>query len=68
MGLKQLESSILGEAKTILCNPKMKLKELHEWSTGKVKPQDGEIAVYLPEHKVNIAVPVACDKRVQEPA
>lgn len=63
MSVRELERSIWEEAKKVTGNPKMKLKELLEWSTGDIKPRDNEVVVYLPEHKVNIAVPVMCDKR-----
>lgn len=63
MSLATLERAIWQEAKKVLNNSKMKLRELLEWSTGTIKPQDGEVVVFLPENRVNIAVPSSCDKR-----
>lgn len=65
MSLATLEKAIWREAQKVLNNPKMKLKELLEWSTGSIKPQDGEIVVSLPESQCNVAVPASCDKRVK---
>lgn len=63
MSLATVEKQIWKEAKQFLNNPKMKLKELHEWSTGGIKAQGGEVVVKLPGLGVNIAVPTSCDKR-----
>lgn len=63
MSLSRVEKAIWAEAKRVLNNPKMKLKELLEWSTGSVDAAEGETSVRLPEHGVNIIVPSSCDKR-----
>ncbi len=63
MGIRQIEKAIVEEAKIVLNNPKMKLKALLEWSTGQIKPEDGEIVVFLPQYQVNIAIKSEIDKR-----
>ena len=56
MGIRQVESAILAEAKTITGNKKLRLKDIMEWSTGEIKPEPGEKTYYLPKMGVNIAV------------
>lgn len=56
MGIRKLESAILAEAKIVTGNKKLRQKDIMEWSTGKVKPEEGEKAFYLPTMGVNIAV------------
>jgi len=56
MGIRQLESAILAEAKIVTGNKKLRMKDIMEWSTGKVKPRQGEAVYYLPTMKVNIAI------------
>lgn len=54
--MKQLESAILAEARTITNNKKLKMKDIMEWSTGDIVPHPGEKLYRLPEMNVNIAV------------
>ena len=56
MGMRQLESAILAEAKIVTGNKKLRMKDVMEWSTGKVKPESGEIVYHLPKMSVNIAI------------
>jgi hypothetical protein len=48
MGMREVENKIIEEAKGLLANPKLKLKDLLEWSTGeaavKKNLQAGEAA------------------------
>jgi len=55
MSLRTLESAILAEAKQVV-NKKLRLKDIVEWSTGKIKPQEGEKIYRLPDIGVNIVV------------
>ena len=55
MSLKTLESAILAEAKQVV-NKKIRMKDIMEWSTGDIKPQNGEKTYRLPQIGVNIAV------------
>ncbi len=64
MSLATLERAILASAKIVLKNPKLKMKDLLEWSTSDIKPKDDtEIVVRIPDPGVNICVPKAADKR-----
>lgn len=56
MGLRQLEASILAEARVVSGIKKLRQKDIMEWSTGPVKTEVGETAYYLPGLQVNIAV------------
>lgn len=58
MSMKTLETAILKEAKIVTKNNKLRQKDIMEWSTGKVKAEDGEAAYFLPELRINIAVAV----------
>jgi hypothetical protein len=63
MSMATLERVILQNARTVLNNPKLKMANILEWSTGEVKPRAGEIIVRIPDPGVNICVNVICDKR-----
>lgn len=63
MSLQTLERAILSELKTVSNNPKLKMKDLLEWSTGEVKPHAGEVVLYLPEMGAYCAISTANDKR-----
>jgi len=56
MGTRQLKAAILAEAKIITGNKKLRMKDIMEWSTGEVKPQEGEKLYRLPELGLNIAI------------
>jgi len=63
MSLATLERAILAGAKEVLHNPKLKLKDIMEWSSGDIKAHDGEIVVNVPDHGVFVAVKAEMDKR-----
>lgn len=56
MSMKNVEAAILRELRTVAKNPKIRQKDIMEWSTGEVKAQAGEKVYYLPEMKVFVAV------------
>jgi hypothetical protein len=58
MSLKSLEAAILIELKRITGNNKFRQKDIMEWSTGEIKPQEGETVYHLPMHQVYVAVKV----------
>ena len=62
---KAFESGILREAKEFFCNKKLRLKDIMEWSTGKIKPLDGEIVVYLPVCRVYVSIQGKLDQRAK---
>jgi len=57
MTLRDLEREILAELKTITNNPKLKLKDMMEWQTGRnLKAEEGETVFYLPKLQISVAV------------
>ena len=63
MSMATLKREIVAEARMVLENQKLRKKDLLEWSSGKVKAEKGEVALYLRKMGVNICVLEACDKR-----
>lgn len=57
------ERAICDEARGVLKNPKLWVKDLMEWSTSAITAQEGEVALWLPTNGVWVAVKVECDKR-----
>ena len=56
MSLRSLEAAILLEAKKVVKNSKLRQKDILEWTTGDIKPREGEKVYYLPEMGVHIAI------------
>ena len=52
MSLASLEKAILKELKEVTKNKKLTKNNMMEWSTSKIKAQEGETLVQLPELKV----------------
>jgi len=63
MSMATLERAVLAGARVVLNNPKLKLKDILEWSTGEVKTADGEVTVHVPDPGVNVSVKKENDKR-----
>lgn len=63
MSLRALESAITQEARELLRNKGLRVKDLMEWSTGQLSAQEGEVTVHLPRNGVWIAVKRECDRR-----
>ena len=63
MSMATLEHAILAGARDVLGNRKLRMKDIMEWSTGDIKPQDGEVCVRVPDPGVNVCVKTECDKR-----
>ena len=63
MSMATLERAVLAGARIVLNNPKLKMKEIQEWSTGKIDPQAGEVVVRVPDPGVFVAVKKESDKR-----
>lgn len=64
MALHDVEREIWQSAKVIVNNPKLRLKDILEWSTGDIKPEsDEEIVVRVPDPGVNICIFKKYDKR-----
>ena len=66
MSLTQLETQIWQECQEILKNQKMRKKDLLEWSTGDVTPEEGETAIRIERLGVNTVVSESLDRRPKE--
>lgn len=56
MSLRTLEAAILAEARTVTKRPKLRQKDIREWSTGEITPEAGEVTHFLPVLRVYVAV------------
>jgi hypothetical protein len=63
MSMATLEREITAEAAKVLNNPKLKKKDIQEWTTGTLKAVGGEVVVTLPTLGIDVAVKIECDKR-----
>ncbi len=64
MTMRDLERATWQEAKVVFNNPKLRLKDLLEWSTGDVKPEsDDEVVAILPELRLSVCIDKKHDKR-----
>lgn len=60
MSMQSLERAILAEAKEVVGNKKLRMKDILEWSTAEIEAQPGEKLYRLPTHGVNIAIKEEC--------
>jgi hypothetical protein len=63
MSMASLERAVLAGAKIVFNNPKLKKKDILEWSTSKIEAHDGEVVTYVPDPGVFVAVKKENDKR-----
>lgn len=63
MSMKTLEQAILVGARVVLHNPKLRFKDIMEWSTGDIEVRENEVVVNVPYPGVFVAVNEDCDKR-----
>lgn len=63
MSMATLERAVLAGAKVTFNNPKLKMKDILEWSTGPVKAEDGEVVARVDDPGVNVAIMKELDKR-----
>lgn len=66
--LAKLEKAIWASAKEVLANPKLKLKDVLEWSSGKITLENlGEVVVLVGTEygQFNVVVKKEHDKRVR---
>ena len=54
MSLRQLEAEILCELRIIEDDPKIRQKDIMEWSTGALVSQEGETHVLLPNSGIQV--------------
>lgn len=64
MSFNQFESEIWRACQRELNNPRMRKKDLLEWSTGSIEAGDGEILLRIEHLGVNVVVAQTMDKRV----
>ncbi len=64
MSMATLERAVLAGAKHMLNNPKLRMKDIMEWSSAEIAPQDGEIVAYVPDPGVYVAVEKELDCRL----
>lgn len=65
MSMATLERAILAGAKAVFNNPKLRQKDIQEWSSGEIKEHGGEVSVYVSDPGVYVAVKVEFDKRIK---
>lgn len=63
MSMQTLERAILAELKTVANNPRLKMKDLLEWSTAEVNPHEGGVILYLPDMGTYCAIQKGMDRR-----
>lgn len=57
MSMASLERAILAEARVVTGRPKLRKKDIWEWTTGPaLTPAEGEKAFYLPDLQINTLV------------
>lgn len=63
MSMATLERAVLAGARIVFNNPKLKMKDVQEWSSGEIKAQEGEVVAYVPDPGVYAAILKTHDKR-----
>lgn len=64
MSMATLEREIVAEARVIFNNPKLRNKDLREWSTGEIAPDgDDEVVAYCPTLGVFVCIFKRDDRR-----
>jgi hypothetical protein len=66
MSFATLERAVLAELKVVAKNSKIRLKDIMEWSTGELKPQEGETYYFLPDLKVHCCVKLPAKKAAEQ--
>ncbi len=63
MSLATLERAIVEEIREVINFRGFKNKDLMEWSSGPVTPEEGEISLFLPRNGVNVSFAASLDHR-----
>jgi hypothetical protein len=63
MSMATLERAILAGAKLVFNNPKLRTKDIREWSSGDIAPIDGEVMAHVPDPGVYVCILKEHDKR-----
>lgn len=64
MSMATLEKEILAAAKRHFNNPKLRKKDLLEWSTDEIEAREGEVTAWIADPGVYVAIASDKDKRV----
>ena len=64
MSMAVLENAILAAAKRHFRNPKLRKKNLLEWSTDEIKARDGEVVAWIENLGVWVAIEQELDRSV----
>jgi len=62
MSLQTLERDIVAEIRIVTKNSKFRVKDLMEWKSAEITPQDGEKVVFLPGMRLWAAFKKELDK------
>lgn len=67
MSMRDVEKFVWREAKRVFNNPKLRLKDIQEWTTGKPKIIEGEVVaeVNTLDMHFSVAIKAEHDKRVK---
>ena len=63
MSLATVERSIVEEVRELINFRGFRKKDLMEWSSGPVVPEEGEVALFLPKMGVNVSFASSLDHR-----
>lgn len=63
MSMASLERAVLSGAKVTFNNPRLRLKDIMEWSTGAIDAQAGEVVAKVPDPGCFVCVKKEMDKR-----
>ena len=66
MSMATLERAVLAGARIVFNNPKLKMKDILEWSTAKIEPGEDEVTASVPDPGVNVTVLALLDKRKEK--
>jgi hypothetical protein len=66
MNVAMFQRQILAAARIAVKNPKLKMKDILEWSIGELMPCDGEVVVGLDRVGCNICILKDDDRRPKE--
>ena len=64
--MDKIDRAILAEVRIVKNDPSIQNKEVMEWSTGAIKPHEGEEILQLPRLGVNVALKLRV-KKVKSP-
>lgn len=63
MSMATLERAVLAGAKMAFKNPKLRMKDIMEWSSGTIDAHAGEVVLRVDDPGVFVAIKMELDKR-----